>query len=80
MEVLRGRPLFVGQTRACNSTKMGRVPSIVGMTTEPVAFWGRSAKKRLEGFSTSSRPFSFISNTAISLVDPKRFFTALRIR
>ena len=48
--------------------------------TEPAASLGRSARKNPEGFRTSRNPRSPISKTPISLVDPKRFLTALSTR
>ena len=41
---------------------------------------GRSARKNPDGLGTSASPCSPISNTPISLVDPKRFLTARRSR
>ena len=49
-------------------------------TALPATLPRRSAKNRAEGFSTSARPAPVISNTPISSVAPKRFFTARNIR
>ena len=49
-------------------------------TAEPGTCSGRSIRKISEGLVTSFKPASFISNTPISLVEPKRFFTARRMR
>ncbi len=40
----------------------------------------RSARNSAEGLATCARPWSVISNTPISSVAPKRFFTARRMR
>ena len=48
-------------------------------TTEPGARVA-SATKRSEASATSTSPCSRISNTPASLVEPKRFFSALRVR
>ncbi len=58
---------------------MGRVPSMLQATTEPDTFIGRPDNMSSDGFSTSIRPFDFISKTPISLVEPNLFLTALRI-
>src|SRR2546422_7875174 len=71
---------LVGETNACNSMRIGRVPSRLATTTEPVAFCGRSDRNQADGLATSLSPASVISNTPISLVEPNRFFTARRIR
>src|SRR3989454_1753430 len=71
---------LVGETSACNSMRIGRVPSRLAITTEPVAFCGRSDRNQADGLATSWSPASVISNTPISLVEPNRFFTARRIR
>ena len=78
--IRRGMEKLVGDTSACNSIRMGRVPSRLATTTEPVAFCGRSDKNHADGLATSCRPASVISKTPISLVDPNRFLTARRIR
>ena len=49
-------------------------------TAEPAASTGLPSSMTWEGLSTSIRPSCFISNTPISLVDPKRFFTPRRMR
>src|SRR5207245_2668136 len=76
----RGMGKLVGETNACNSMRIGRVPSRLATTTEPVAFCGRSDRNQADGLATSLSPASVISNTPISLVEPNRFFTARRIR
>ena len=50
------------------------------MITEPAAPRGRSARNIADGFTTSRSPWSVISKTPISLVEPNRFFTARRTR
>ena len=67
-------------TSACNSTRIGRVPSMLQTSAEPGTCRGRSMRNISDGLLTSLRPASFISKTPISLVDPKRFFTARKIR
>lgn len=67
-------------TRAWISARIGRVPSMAQTTQEPAAFSGRPLRSISEGFSTSARPLSRISNTPISLVEPKRFLAARRMR
>ena len=47
---------------------------------EPEAPWGLPLSIYSEGFGTSVSPVSRISNTPISFVEPKRFFTARKIR
>ena len=49
-------------------------------TTEPDAFSGFPLSIYSDGFSTSASPSCRISKTPISFVEPKRFFTALRMR
>ena len=80
MAVRRAVPRLERLTRACTSTRIGRVPSTLGSTTDPGTFTGRSARNRAEGLSTPTRPRSCISNTPISLVEPKRFLTVRRMR
>lgn len=53
-----------------------RVPSITQATQVPGVPSGRPASSSSEGFGTSRRPRSSISNTPISFVEPKRFFAA----
>ena len=48
-------------------------------THEPGA-WLASPTKRAEGSATSTSPPERISNTPTSLVAPKRFFSARRVR
>src|SRR3954449_2677032 len=76
----RGVPSEVGATSACNSTSTGRVPSIPANTAVPGLPRSRSDRNSSDGFDTSRRPKPVISNTPISSVGPKRFFTARRIR
>jgi len=78
--VRRGVPNDARVTRACSSSSIGRVPSSAETTTEPGASAGRSARKKPEGFGTSTSPLPAISKTPISFVEPKRFFTARRTR
>jgi len=68
------------ETSACSSSSIGRVPSRLATTTEPGASIGRSERKNPDGFATSTSPRSAISKTPISLVEPKRFFTARSTR
>ena len=56
------------------------MPSSAETMTEPGASAGRSARKKPDGFGTSASPRSAISKTPISLVEPKRFFTARSTR
>jgi hypothetical protein len=56
------------------------VPSIPAKTAVPGVARSRPARNSSEGFDTSRRPPSDISNTPISSVGPKRFLTARRIR
>ena len=65
---------------ACTSASTGRAPSITQVTQVPGASSGRPASRLSEGFGTSASPLSAISNTPISLVAPKRFFAARRMR
>ena len=55
------------------------MPSIAHRTHEPGA-WLASPTNSAEGSATSTRPPDRISNTPISLVAPKRFFSARRVR
>ncbi len=55
------------------------MPSIAGSTTDPGARVA-SSTKRAEGSATSLSPPERISNTPTSLVAPKRFFIARRVR
>ena len=50
------------------------------VTTDPETPRGRSERNNSDGLATSQSPSCFISNTPISLVEPKRFLTARRIR
>ena len=68
-----------GATKACISTRSGRVPSMPAKTTEPVVFVSRSDKNNSEGLITCSSPLPVISNTPISSDAPKRFLTARNI-
>ena len=69
----------LGATSACTSTSTGREPSIAGSTTDPGALVA-SSTKRADGSATSVRPPERISKTPTSLVAPKRFFSARRVR
>ena len=73
-------PNIVGVTKAWISTKIGRLPSIATTIADPVAPSKRSSKKTCDGLATSFNPPSSISKIPISLVDPKRFLTARKIR
>ena len=73
-------PKALGTTRAWTSASTGRTPSITQATQVPGAFSGRPASMASEGLGTSARPPSSISNTPISLVAPKRFLAARRMR
>ncbi len=66
----------VGATRACTSTSRARVPSRGTVTAEPALAAWRSLKNAAEGLGTWRNPSASISKTPISLVDPKRFFSA----
>ena len=76
----RGLAALAGAMRACTSAKTGRAPSIAQVTQVPGASLGRPDSSISEGFSTSFRPQSIISKTPISLVAPKRFLAARRMR
>jgi hypothetical protein len=78
--VRRAVPYPVGATSACTSTRIGRVPLSVDVTTEPLFPTGRSARNSAEGSATSTSPAPFISKTPISLVEPNRFLCARRMR
>ena len=52
------------------SARMGRVPSITAVTQVPDTSLGLPDNMAWEGFSTCCRPFSPMSNTPISLVEP----------
>ena len=58
----------------------GSAPSMEQATTQPEAFSGRPSRRYSDGFDTSSSPVPCISKTPISLVAPKRFFAARKIR
>ena len=75
----RGGTISVGATSAWTSTSSGRVPSIEQSTTEPGAALA-SATNLADGSSTSTSPPERISNTPTSLVAPKRFLSARRVR
>jgi hypothetical protein len=57
-----------------------RVPESAAVTELPDAPSGRSERKSADGFGTSARPRAFISNTPISLAEPKRFLCARSTR
>ena len=75
LAVRRGWAKVVALVSACTSTRIGRVPSIVTAMAEPGALGMRSARNASDGFVTSTRPLSAISNTPTSFVEPKRFLT-----
>ena len=75
LAVRRGWAKVVTLVNACTSTRIGRVPSIVTAMADPAALGSRSARNASDGFLTSVSPFSAISKTPTSLVEPKRFFT-----
>ena len=66
-------------TSACTSTRIGRVPSIVGSSTEPGPEGWLDANAA-DGSATGLSPASVISKMPISLVEPKRFLAARRTR
>ena len=68
------------ETSACIYSSTGLVPSMEQATTEPEAFSGLPSSIYSEGLGTSESPSAPISNTPISFVDPKRFFTLRRMR
>ena len=80
MVMRRGLPNDVGDTRAWISTSMGREPSTVATTAEPGDPARRSDRNSADGFGTGVRPAPVISNTPISEIAPKRFFTARTMR
>src|SRR5579875_1843447 len=75
----RGGTSSEADTSAWTSTSSGREPSIAHSRTLPGARVA-SARNRAEASSTSTRPWSRISNTPASSVEPKRFFTARTVR
>ena len=75
----RGGTISDGATSAWTSTSNGREPSIAQRTTDPGARVA-SPTKRAEASGTSISPSSRISKTPISLVEPKRFFSARSVR
>ena len=77
----RGVPSEVGATSAWISTSSGRVPSMPANTAVPGAAGvalGEEQRGRVGDLGAGPRPV--ISNTPISSVGPKRFFTARRMR
>ena len=74
-----GMARLLGATRACTSARRQRVPSITGATAEPERR-SPSSRNTDEGSATSTSPCSAIWKTPTSLVEPKRFFTARRMR
>ena len=76
---LRGCSSSEGATSAWTSTSSGLEPSIAASTTLPGARVA-SATNRAEASSTSTSPPWRISNSPASLVEPKRFFSALSSR
>ena len=73
-------PKPVRKISAWISIIMGRLPSMAAVITEPDACAETSEIRYSEGFGTSRRPFPAISNTPISLVEPKRFLMPRRMR
>jgi hypothetical protein len=76
----RGVPKDVGATSAWISTRRGLVPSMPANTAVPGEPRSRSDRNNSDGLVTSRKPAPVISNTPISSVGPKRFFTARRMR
>ena len=79
-DIRRGVPNEVGETSACTSTSIGRVPSTVATTAEPGDVACRSARNSAEGLATGCRPVPVISKTPSSETAPKRFLTARTMR
>ena len=74
-----GMARLLGATSACTSASRQRVPSSTGTTTEPERR-SPSSRNTEDGSGTSTSPCSAIWNTPTSLVEPKRFLTARRMR
>ena len=75
-----GMPKLVRVTSACTSRRMGLVPSREQAATAPEAPSGRPSSINSDGFFTSVRPSSRISNTPISFVEPNLFLTPRTMR
>jgi hypothetical protein len=73
-------PSEEGATSAWISTSSGRVPSMPANTAVPGWPRSRSDRNSSDGLTISRRPSPVISNTPISSVGPKRFFTARKMR
>src|SRR5438128_2167404 len=69
-----------GRDQRRTSTSNGRLPVISAATALPEESRGRSARNSALGLRTSASPLAFISNTPISLVEPKRFLCARSTR
>ena len=67
------------EVKACNSTRIGLVPSKLATTIEPAGLFSLSPRRTDDGFKISVIPSSFISNIPISFVEPNLFFTPLKI-
>ena len=80
LELRRAEPYPDCATSAWISARMGLEPSMTQVTQVPGVFIGRPESRVSDGFGTSFRPVSAISNTPISFVEPKRFFAARRMR
>ena len=79
MQTRRGGTSSDGDTSAWTSTSSGREPSIAASTTLPGAFVASPTNRAL-GSRTSTSPPWRISKTPVSFVEPKRFFSARRVR
>ena len=78
--ILLGIPTVVDAlTRACTSTRRGRLPSILPTMADPGLSTGRSERKISDGLLTGTSPSGIISNTPISGVAPNRFLMVRRI-
>jgi hypothetical protein len=75
----RGIARSLCPTSACTSSNSGRVPSSAQATAAP-ASPSCVRPKTSEGSGTPTRPAPVISKTPTSFVEPKRFFTARRMR
>ena len=57
------------------STRIGRDPSSNAVTTAPLTVAVRSERKTRDASPTSTSPSPVMSNTPISLIEPKRFLS-----
>ena len=73
----RGMARSDGAASACTSSRIGRVPSMAGSSTEPGPDSASPANAD-DGSATGCSPASVISKMPTSLVDPNRFLTARR--